>query len=85
MIMALAGSNGGSWSTTYLPKSAPAPGESYVPGGENETGMASNFASPHEFRRRLSNMSTSSHGFGTGDQISGPLASGDQLILRTTS
>ncbi|XP_058200733.1 protein TIFY 8 isoform X1 [Rhododendron vialii] len=76
VIMALAGSNGGSWSTTYLPKSAPAPGESYVPGGENETGMASNFASPHDFRRRLSNMSTSSHGFGTGDQISGPLASG---------
>ncbi|KAE9452252.1 hypothetical protein C3L33_15846, partial [Rhododendron williamsianum] len=76
VIMALAGSNGGSWSTTYLPKSAAAPGESYVPGGENETGMASNFASPHEFRRRLSNMSTSSHGFGTGDQISGPLASG---------
>lgn len=84
--MALAGSNGGSWSTTYLPKSAAsAPGESYLRGGESETGMASNFASPHEFRRRLSNMSTSSHGFGTGDQISAPLASGDQLILQTTS
>lgn len=84
--MALAGSNGGSWSTTYLPKStALAPGESYVPGGENETGIASNFASPREFRMRLSNMGTSSRGFSTGDQISGPPASGDQLIFQSTS
>lgn len=77
VIMALAGSNGGSWSTTYLPKSAAsAPGDSYVPGGENETGMASNFASPREFRRRLSHMGTSSRGFCTEDQISGSPASG---------
>lgn len=33
VIMALAGSNGGSWSTTYTPKSTtrPSPGEKRVP------------------------------------------------------
>ena len=82
VIMALAGSNGGSWSTAaYGPKSAaPAPGESPIPGGDNEAGMASDFASSREFRRRLSVTGTSSHGFGSGDQMS--LASGDLLILR---
>ncbi|GFY88844.1 TIFY domain protein 8 [Actinidia rufa] len=82
--MALAGSNGGSWSTAaYRPKSAaPAAGESPIPGGDNEAGMASDFASSREFRRRLSVTGTSSHGFGSGDQMSVPLASGDLLILR---
>ncbi|PSS01161.1 Protein TIFY like [Actinidia chinensis var. chinensis] len=77
VILALAGSNGGSWSTTmYGPKSAaPPPVESHIPGGDNETRMASNFASSREFRRRLSVTGTSSHGFGSGDQISVPLAS----------
>ncbi|KAL4335432.1 hypothetical protein GQ457_07G041390 [Hibiscus cannabinus] len=37
VVMALAGSNGGSWSTTYSPKSAVRTvGESYVPNGEPE-------------------------------------------------
>ncbi|XP_052209992.1 protein TIFY 8 [Diospyros lotus] len=72
LIMALAGSNGGSWSTTYAPKSAAPVGESSMPGGDNETGMASNFASSREFRRRLSITGTAGHGFGSGDQISVP-------------
>lgn len=73
VIMALAGSNGGSWSTTFVPKStAPVPGESYIPSAEKETGMASNFASSREFQRRLSMTGTSNHGFGSGDQISVP-------------
>ncbi|KAI7987097.1 Protein TIFY 8 [Camellia lanceoleosa] len=73
VIMALAGSNGGSWSTTFVPNStAPVPGESYIPSGEKETGMASNFASSREFQRRLSMTGTSNHGFGSGDQISVP-------------
>ncbi|XP_057494966.1 protein TIFY 8-like isoform X1 [Actinidia eriantha] len=78
VIMALAGSNGGSWSTAaFGPKSAaPAPGESPIPGGDNETGMASDFASSREFRQRLSVTGTSSHGFGSGDQMSVHLASG---------
>ncbi|KAF5936196.1 hypothetical protein HYC85_027325 [Camellia sinensis] len=81
VIMALAGSNGGSWSTTFVPKStAPVPGESYIPSGEKETGMASNFASSREFQRRLSMTGTSNHGFGSGDQISVP--PGDQLTLQ---
>ncbi|XP_059645656.1 protein TIFY 8 [Cornus florida] len=72
VIMALAGSNGGSWSTTYLPKSAvrPSPGESYIPRGENETGVASNFALPRDFHRRLLVTGSPSQGFGSGDRIS---------------
>ncbi|KAL6985345.1 hypothetical protein U1Q18_018721 [Sarracenia purpurea var. burkii] len=77
VIMALAGSNGGSWSTSYAPKSAaPAPGDSHTPGGENETGKASYFETSRECRKGLSIAGTSSHGFGSGDRISVPLASG---------
>ncbi|CAL5430190.1 unnamed protein product [Camellia sinensis] len=73
VIMALAGSNGGSWSTTFVPKStAPVPGESYIPSGEKETGMASNFASSWEYQWWSSMTGTSSHGFGSGHQISVP-------------
>uniref|UniRef100_A0A5B6ZV93 Protein TIFY n=1 Tax=Davidia involucrata TaxID=16924 RepID=A0A5B6ZV93_DAVIN len=72
VIMALAGSNGGSWSTTYLSKSAvkPSHGESCMPSGENETGVSSNFVLRREFRGRLPVTGSSSHGFGTGDRIS---------------
>ncbi|XAR70923.1 hypothetical protein NMG60_11027966 [Bertholletia excelsa] len=71
VIMALAGSNGGSWSTTYASKSAgPVMGENYIPAGENDTSIACNFASSREVQRRLSIIKTSSHGFGSGDQIS---------------
>ncbi|KAA8525352.1 hypothetical protein F0562_007230 [Nyssa sinensis] len=72
IIMALAGSNGGSWSTTYLPKSGvrPSHDESFMPSGENETGVFRNFVLPREFRARLPVTGSSSHGFGTGDRIS---------------
>lgn len=74
--MALAGSNGGSWSTTFSPKSTARPcGESNVPGGDNETGMAVNMALSREFRGRLSATGVSNHGGGSGDQTSTP--SGD--------
>ncbi|KAK7851014.1 protein tify 8 [Quercus suber] len=72
VIMALAGSNGGSWSTTYSPKSTVRPtGESSMPGGDNETGMANNMAVSQEFRR-LSAAGISNHGVGSGDRISTP-------------
>lgn len=78
VIMALAGSNGGSWSTTYSPKSTVRPtGESSRLGGDNETGMANNMAVSQEFRR-LSATGISNHGVGSGDRISTP--SGDPLL-----
>uniref|UniRef100_A0A2N9ITC2 Protein TIFY n=1 Tax=Fagus sylvatica TaxID=28930 RepID=A0A2N9ITC2_FAGSY len=73
VIMALAGSNGGSWSTTYSPKSTVRPsGESNMPGGDNETGMANNMALSREFRGRLSATGISNHGVGSSDRISTP-------------
>lgn len=75
--MALAGSNGGSWSTTYS-KSVRPGGESNKPGGDNETGMAVNTPLLHEFRGRLSAGGIPNHGVGFGDQI--PTPSGDPLI-----
>lgn len=78
VIMALAGSNGGSWSTTYSPKSTVRPsGESNMPGGDNETVMANNMALSREFRGRLSATGISNHGVGSSDRISTP--SGDSL------
>lgn len=78
IIMALAGSNGGSWSTNYSPKSVRAGGESNMPGRDSETGTAINMALLREFRGRLSATGISNHGVGSGDQISTP--SGDPLI-----
>jgi hypothetical protein len=70
--MALAGSNGGSWSTTFSPKSTARPGgESNVPGGDSESGMALS----REFRGRLSATGVSNHGGGSADQTLTP--SGD--------
>ncbi|KAK9273070.1 hypothetical protein L1049_017877 [Liquidambar formosana] len=78
VIMALAGSNGGSWSTTFSPKSSVRPvSESYMPNGENEIGTASNIAFLREFRGRSSVIGNSSHGFSSGDRIS-TLAGGHQ-------
>ncbi|XP_041019533.1 protein TIFY 8 isoform X2 [Juglans microcarpa x Juglans regia] len=71
VIMALAGSNGGSWSTTYSKSLRPG-GESNKPGGDNETGMAVNTPLSREFRGRLSASGISNHGVGSGDQISTP-------------
>ncbi|KAG6698342.1 hypothetical protein I3842_08G015000 [Carya illinoinensis] len=72
IIMALAGSNGGSWSTNYSPKSVRAGGESNMPGRDSETGTAINMALLREFRGRLSATGISNHGVGSGDQISTP-------------
>ncbi|KAF8400728.1 hypothetical protein HHK36_014028 [Tetracentron sinense] len=71
VIMTLAGSNGGSWSTTYSPKSSARPplSEAYIPTGDNEKGM-SNLALPQELRGRLSVTGNSSHRFSHGGQTS---------------
>nr|GLL38165.1 protein TIFY 8-like [Ipomoea trifida] len=71
LIMALAGSNGGSWSTTYAPKSAARVlGEkNAVPAaGENETGSGSGSAILRELQGRASLRVGSSRPFGSGDQ-----------------
>ncbi|XP_062163488.1 protein TIFY 8 [Alnus glutinosa] len=69
VIMALAGSNGGSWSTTFSPKSTARPGgESNMPGGDNEAGMALS----REFRGRLPATGVSNHGGGSADQTLTP-------------
>lgn len=69
--MALAGSNGASWSTTYSPKSTRPAGESHKATGEVETGKASSIAFLREYRGR-SVPSTSNQGVSLGDQISIP-------------
>ncbi|XP_019173579.1 PREDICTED: protein TIFY 8-like [Ipomoea nil] len=70
LIMALAGSNGGSWSTTYAPKSAGrVSGEkNVVPAGENETGAGSGSAILRELQGRASLRVGSSRPFVSGDQ-----------------
>ncbi|KAJ6406303.1 hypothetical protein OIU84_009930 [Salix udensis] len=61
IIMALAGSNGGSWSTTYSPKPTARPGsESYMTSGEYELGG------------RLSITGNATRGVGSSDRISTP-------------
>ena len=66
--MALAGSNGGSWSTTYLPKSAvkQSTGENFMQSGENEAGGAGNLTLLRDLRGRLPVTGSSSHGLGSG-------------------
>ncbi|XP_044464785.1 protein TIFY 8 isoform X2 [Mangifera indica] len=73
VIMALAGSNGGSWSTTYSPKSTARPvGENLLPGGDPEAPISGNMALPQELRGRLSVTGNTSHGSGSGDRILTP-------------
>lgn len=74
VIMSLAGSNGGSWSTTYAPKSAarPSTGENYLPKSENETTKGSNLALMRELHGRSSGKAGFTHGIGSGDHISIP-------------
>ncbi|XP_019179380.1 PREDICTED: protein TIFY 8 [Ipomoea nil] len=74
IIMALAGSNGGSWSTTYAPKSAPRPSsiENCMPSGENEMGVGSGMSLLRELQGRSSLRAGGSHASGSGDQISLP-------------
>ncbi|KAM1200751.1 hypothetical protein ACFX2I_016989 [Malus domestica] len=73
VIMALAGSNGGSWSTTYSLKPNVRPGsESRMPSGEIETGTAINNALLRENRGRLSIPGNSSQAAGFADQTLTP-------------
>ncbi|KAL3366193.1 hypothetical protein AABB24_011046 [Solanum stoloniferum] len=82
VIMSLAGSNGGSWSTTYAPKPAarPSTGENYSPKAENETTKGNNLALIRELHGRSSGKAGFTHGFGSGDHISIP-----QGVLRGVS
>ncbi|XP_020202973.1 protein TIFY 8 isoform X2 [Cajanus cajan] len=73
VIMALAGSNGGSWSTAFSPKSAAKMvSDGNLHTGENETGVVSNVAFPHELHGKLSITGSSSHAVGPGDRVSTP-------------
>ncbi|KAF4373133.1 protein TIFY 8 [Cannabis sativa] len=83
VIMSLAGSNGGSWSTNYSPKSNARPaGEGQIPIGDVETGNAKAMALLREYRGRISVPgSSSSQGIGFSDRVlSTPSAGGHQLI-----
>ncbi|XP_024029650.1 protein TIFY 8 [Morus notabilis] len=85
VIVALAGSNGGSWSTTFSPKSTvKLAGETHVPGGEVETGNANNMALLREYRGRLSIPGSSNQGVGFGDRMPTPTG-GHQVSTATTS
>lgn len=73
VIMALAGSNGGSWSTSYSQKSTMKPvNESKIPSGESEGGGTVNMAFPREFRGMLAAIGNTSQGTGSADRISKP-------------
>ncbi|KAI3468286.1 hypothetical protein Pfo_024949 [Paulownia fortunei] len=65
VIMALAGSNGGSWSTTYKPNSAarPSTAENRIPSGDNDASIAI----LRELHARPSDKGDSLRGFGSGD------------------
>ncbi|GMI81162.1 hypothetical protein HRI_001785700 [Hibiscus trionum] len=68
VIMALAGSNGGSWSTTYSPKSAVRTvGENYVPNGEPEA--VGSIAFSRELRGKTAMAGNASQATGSGDRI----------------
>lgn len=66
--MALAGSSGGSWSTTYLSGSSACVPLTYVPRGENEVGVK-NIAFSQDTSGRPSALGTSG-GFSQGGQKS---------------
>ncbi|XWS70825.1 hypothetical protein CRYUN_Cryun03dG0082100 [Craigia yunnanensis] len=69
VIMALAGSNGGSWSTTYSPKSAVRPvSENYAPSGEIEA--VDGVAFSREFRGRIAVAVNTSQRTGSDERIS---------------
>ncbi|KAB2079547.1 hypothetical protein ERO13_A05G010100v2 [Gossypium hirsutum] len=67
VIMALAGSNGGSWSTTYSPKSAVRTGENYAPGGEPEA--VGSIAFSRELRGKMAVSGNASQATGSGERI----------------
>ncbi|CAL0319180.1 unnamed protein product [Lupinus luteus] len=73
VIMSLAGSNSGSWSTAFSQKSAgKLISDSNLHSGENEIGMVSNVPLPHELHGRLSITGSSSHAVGHSDRVSTP-------------
>ncbi|XP_012078632.1 protein TIFY 8 isoform X2 [Jatropha curcas] len=81
VIMALAGSNGASWSTTYSPKPTVRPGgENYMTTGENDTGVAANTKFQRELRGRLSSIGNSTQGSGSGDRVSTPTGNDSSLL-----
>ncbi|KAL5559241.1 hypothetical protein UlMin_035452 [Ulmus minor] len=81
VIMALAGSNGGSWSTTFSPKStARLAGEHQLPGGEVEAGNAINMTPLRDYRGRLCIPGSSNQGVSLGDRISTPVAAGGHQV-----
>ncbi|XP_011026519.1 PREDICTED: protein TIFY 8-like isoform X2 [Populus euphratica] len=73
VIMALAGSNGGSWSTTYSPKPTARQGsESFMTSSEYEGAVAANTPFPREFHGRTFVTGNATHAVGSGDRISTP-------------
>ncbi|KAI3414465.1 Tify domain-containing protein [Psidium guajava] len=69
VIMALAGSNGGSWSTMYSPKSGTrSTNESNVLTGENKASVAFS----RDFHGKSPATADSSHGTGSGNRILNP-------------
>ncbi|XP_061359599.1 protein TIFY 8-like [Gastrolobium bilobum] len=82
VIMALAGSNGGSWSTTFSPKSAVKLfHDSNFLIGENETVIASNVAPPQDLHGRLSMTTSSRHAIRPGDRVTTPTGAHQGNIL----
>lgn len=71
VIMALAKSNGGCWSTAYYPKSGvKLINDNNLLCGESEAGIVSKMALPQELHGRLSFNGTSSHAIKSGDRVS---------------
>ncbi|KAL3566184.1 hypothetical protein D5086_031599 [Populus alba] len=84
VIMALAGSNGGSWSTTYSPKPTARQGsEIFMTSSEYEGGVAANTPFPREFRGRTFVTGNATHAAGSGDRISTPAGGhhGSSIII----
>lgn len=72
IIMALAGSNGGSWSTTFLPKSSSRLiAEGNLVYGENETVSPASLA--RDLRGKFPAIGNSSQGPESADRISNPI------------
>lgn len=81
VIMALAGSNGGSWSTAFSPKSVvKMVNDGNLHSGENETGVVSNVAFPQELHGKLSITGSSSHTIGPGDRVSTPAGNPSNIV-----
>lgn len=70
IIMALAGSNGGSWSTSYGPKTMgrPTSGENCPAGAKNDVGTGGSFSLQPEVQAKSSLVRMNSlHGLSSGD------------------